>query len=357
MVCKQSLVGETIIRVACGDGQTIAVSLTGEVWGWGCYKDKEGKQWFNPTPTAAAPAKDIKKKQDTPILITGLKNIVEVACGASFNLALDTQGIVYSWGLGESGELGRKVPPMKSGSGEDLEYDKPAIYQHHITPGAMMIQRGDTAGQSLVRATGVKSIGCGAYHSFVSTVGDEVYSCGLNNYGQLGHPIASDKTAFWNLEEVKSLSGRGIIQMRGGMHHSLVLSSSGTVYSFGRGDSGQLGYQDDNVVSVGGSCSEPHALEMSSWRGFSATSSGPNGESSKIVQINCGGNHNLALANTGDVYTWGYGDMLALGHGDDADETIPRRLNFNKAKIKNITVTQVAGGGQHSAIIGRVVST
>lgn len=44
----ESLTSETIIRVACGDGQTIAVSTKGEVWGWGCYKDKEGKKWFNP---------------------------------------------------------------------------------------------------------------------------------------------------------------------------------------------------------------------------------------------------------------------------------------------------------------------
>lgn len=43
--------GASILRVACGDGQTIAVSAKGEVWGWGCYKDKEGKKWFNPSPT------------------------------------------------------------------------------------------------------------------------------------------------------------------------------------------------------------------------------------------------------------------------------------------------------------------
>ena len=39
---------ETIIGVACGDAQTIAVGTTGNVWGWGCYIDKEGKKFFNP---------------------------------------------------------------------------------------------------------------------------------------------------------------------------------------------------------------------------------------------------------------------------------------------------------------------
>jgi alpha-tubulin suppressor-like RCC1 family protein len=38
---------EIITGMSCGDGQTIAVSTTGNVWG--CYIDKEGKKFFNPT--------------------------------------------------------------------------------------------------------------------------------------------------------------------------------------------------------------------------------------------------------------------------------------------------------------------
>jgi regulator of chromosome condensation len=75
-----------------------------------------------------------------------------------------------------------------------------------------------------------------------------------------------------------------------------------------------------------------------------------------IKQISCGGNHNLALTASNEVYSWGYGDMLALGHGKEKDEPTPKKLNFKNAKIDNITVTQVAGGGQHSAIVGRVSS-
>jgi len=48
--------------------------------------------------------------------------------------------------------------------------------------------------------------------------------------------------------------------------------------------------------------------------------------------------------------------MLALGHGEEKDELLPKRLNFSRTAVKNIAVTQVAGGGQHSAIIGKVVT-
>jgi regulator of chromosome condensation len=54
------------------------------------------------------------------------------------------------------------------------------------------------------------------------------------------------------------------------------------------------------------------------------------------------------------VYTWGYGDLLALGHGKECDEPTPKKVNFKKAGIDNIKITMVAGGGQHSAIIGKV---
>ena len=80
--------------------------------------------------------------------------------------------------------------------------------------------------------------------------------------------------------------------------------------------------------------------------------------SQRVTAISCGGNHNLALTQSNSVYTWGYGDMLALGHGKETDEKIPRKLNFaskgSKDNISSITVTQIAGGGQHSAVIGKV---
>jgi hypothetical protein len=38
---------ERVVHVACGDSQTLALTVDGNVWGWGCYKDKEGRKWFD----------------------------------------------------------------------------------------------------------------------------------------------------------------------------------------------------------------------------------------------------------------------------------------------------------------------
>ncbi len=77
----------------------------------------------------------------------------------------------------------------------------------------------------------------------------------------------------------------------------------------------------------------------------------------RAISIACGSNHNLALTSDNSIYSWGYGEMFALGHGKDGDELFPRRLNFEAAKIDGIRITEVSAGGQHSAIIGRVLST
>jgi hypothetical protein len=45
--------------------------VLGKVWGWGCYKDKEGKKFFNASSTSPNPKKDIKRQQNTPQLIDG----------------------------------------------------------------------------------------------------------------------------------------------------------------------------------------------------------------------------------------------------------------------------------------------
>ena len=346
-----------MISVACGDGQTIALTASGEVWGWGCYKDKEGKKFFNPSPGVQNPVKDIKKQQNEPIKITGLPPIVEIACGSSFCLALCSTGRVYSWGLGECGELGRRVGPLKvkglnADGEEDMIYDLPAILNQHLTPQLMRVSTsgGREASDQGMPIETVKTIGCGSYHSLVVTIGGKAFSCGLNNYGQLGLVTGTgtdeDTESRPLLQEMSFFRDVPLLIVSGGVHHSLVLTADHRLFAFGRGDSGQLGAPQMEGKSAGAFSSQPLPVPLP------ASDKGAN-----VVTFSCGGNHNLVLLSNKDVYSWGYGDMLALGHGDERDENMPRRLNFSKSKIGNISVTKVAGGGQHSALIGEVLST
>lgn len=183
--------------------------------------------------------------------------------------AMCSDGSLYSWGLGECGELGRHAPPMKIKIGDEMEYDTANVLQFHLTPGKMYISKqgvvlSGTTGKpnndsQLVAVKDVKAFGCGAYHSMVAVVGDLVYACGLNNYGQLG--LGGDDTSAQDyLVPVPALRNKGIIALHGGMHHSLVLSSTGRMLTFGRGDSGQLGSSAASTKSAGDFSSTPVSI-------------------------------------------------------------------------------------------------
>ena len=92
----------------------------------------------------------------------------------------------------------------------------------------------------------VRAISCGSYH-VLAAVGNEVYSTGLNNYGQLGHGHTNNLDYFQSISLLKNI---GIIDVQCGLHHTIVLTTKGKLLGFGRGDSGQVGVPD--IASVAG---------------------------------------------------------------------------------------------------------
>ena len=64
-----------------------------------------------------------------------------------------------------------------------------------------------------------------------------------------------------------------------------------------------------------------------------------------ISSVSTGSRHTLALTDTGDVYSWGWGHLGQLGHGENRSLTQP-------TKIAALTkVTHISAGGVHSGCI------
>ncbi|TYZ57713.1 hypothetical protein PybrP1_006288 [[Pythium] brassicae (nom. inval.)] len=321
------------VQVVGGDCHTAVVTAAGQVFTWGSYKDKEGKPWCD----AATPAAAFKHKQARPMLIKGLANAVDVRCGSSFNAVRTTQGHVYTWGLGEMGQLGRAVESeMKDANGE---YRVDMVFREHLTPARV------TLGKDALPE--VKAIGCGSYHLLVSLAANGyLYATGLNNYGQLGVGSTANHA---ELQLVESLSTQNVAAVEGGTHHSVVLTNDGAVYTFGRADSGQLGMQDE--------CQTGDFKDRPQLVAFGAE--GTEKQTTKVVvrAIAAGSNHALALTETNALYAWGYGDMLALGNGVEQDEPRPRALDWRKTAFGDAEILQIDAGGQHSAVLARHVSS
>mmetsp|Transcript_16720 Transcript_16720/g.19348 ORF Transcript_16720/g.19348 Transcript_16720/m.19348 type:complete len:646 (+) Transcript_16720:223-2160(+) len=391
-----SSVEERIVKVCTGDCHSLCLSRTGRVYFFGAYKDKDGnKPWRDIAPTDD-PRKvhPLEKKrrdvapigsQDWPIHVWKLDGrVTDIQCGMAFNVAIVSKsenGITtkscYTWGLGECGEMSRDVTlPLRDTKYIFKANDKPcADYCVDKIESEYLVPRPVLWADSLNKRT-VESVACGGWHLLVvsKNVGDgqlTVHGSGLNNYGQLGldnKKISKEKgqeaNCVYRLTEIKSLKGKNIRQMAAGQHHSIVLDKSGkNLYGFGRMDYGQLGI-DSSRPKAGSSTFEPTPVHLV-----------PGEPNPVFTKIACGDQTNIALTAGGDVYTWGYGDTGALGHGieenedgiqvDCSDEFMPRKLDIlkkiNKQRASKgktpmtCKVHNLSSGGQHSALVCSLV--
>lgn len=110
-------------------------------------------------------------------------------------------------------------------------------------------------------------------------------------------------------------------------------SDTAEVLMWGRGEFGQLGSGDRRSTWV------PQVVDT--LRGL------------HVVQLSLGTSHSACLTESGAVYTWGYGGDGRLGHGDQADMLVPKRLD----RLSDERIVQVVCGELHTAALtddGRV---
>ena len=81
----------TVVKMACGFGQVLALNEAGEVWAWG--RNSDGQVGCGTTKKITAPQK------------LSLSGIVDIAAGGKFSLALDRDGVLWGWGKNESHQL------------------------------------------------------------------------------------------------------------------------------------------------------------------------------------------------------------------------------------------------------------
>ncbi|XP_024591916.1 E3 ISG15--protein ligase HERC5 isoform X2 [Neophocaena asiaeorientalis asiaeorientalis] len=165
-------------------------------------------------------------------------------------------------------------------------------------------------------------ITCGDYHSLALSKGGELFAWGQNSDGQLGVGRIFDSVPTPQI--VEHLSGVPLVQISAGEAHSMALSMSGNIYSWGRNDCGQLGLgHTDNKDS-------PSLIEML--------------DNQKVEFLACGGSHTALLTKGGLVFTFGAGKYGQLGHNSTQNELRPCLVTGLVGK----RVTQIACGRQHT---------
>jgi len=225
-----------IAKVAAGSNHSLALKSDGTVWAWGY--DYNGDLGDNDPNLASS---------STPVQVVGvgglgfLTNIVAVAAGDNYSMALKNDGTVYAWGDNQFGELG-------IGSADRLP---------HITPN-QVIGPGGTG-----FLTGVTQISAAQQHASAVKSDGTAWTWGANSFGELGNGDTNQNSTTSPVQVVAPGAGylTNVVAVQGGEYYGAALKSDGTLWAWGWNQYGQLGLgtSDSNVhvvpaqvVGVGG---------------------------------------------------------------------------------------------------------
>jgi len=233
-------------RLSCGQKHAVMIAQNGKVFMW---RENEKRCVLRGLPDRT-PART-------------------VSCGYTHTVILTGEGLVYVFGSNSKGELGlgdtqeRAYPtqvalkePVKIAEGGN-EYSAFVTCKNKILVcGSIEIETKTAihAGARLLTSPVETSIGmlennekickmsAGGRHILILTGRNKLYSAGSQEEQQLGRiPTNAEPSHSFGLVHFSGSPNHAIVQISAGANHSLVLFGNGSVYSFGKSSSGELG--------------------------------------------------------------------------------------------------------------------
>ena len=264
-------------NVITNGSHTISLREDGKVFTWG---DNTYGQLGNGTVITS----------DEPVEVTFPEEtiITQIAAGENHNVALDSNGNVWTWGRNNNYQIGN-------------------TRENQYTP------------YKVSNLPKVIKIAAGNNNTMVITENNELYAWGLNAYGDLGLGTYTNKVL---PKKVKGV--HDIIDISGGKSHYIVLNRAGEVFATGSNLYGQLGIGNNEI----GKINEFQKVEIKD----------------KIGTIDAGDISNIATTVDGYVYTWGGNTYSTLGTEDKENKNVPTKLK----DVKNIR--QASIGKTHTIL-------
>ena len=302
-----------VMAVAAGANHSLALKSDGTVWAFGLGTSGQLGQGSNSTSSA-------------PVQVVGLTGIVAIAAGDNHSLALKGDGSLYTWGVGTLGQLcdggvgNRNAPYLVTG----------------LQP--------------------VAAIGAGGNHSLIvlsSVAGSVMKACGKNTNGQLGTGSTSSG-ATSNPASVNLLSG--MASASGGSNYSLAVKQDSTAYGWGYNGYYQLGDNTNTQrlepVPLYGGFSGVATLVAGQFNSFAIKADGSlwaMGDNSygqqatgnttashvptavpgfpSVAAVGAGPNrHTIIVTTNGEVWGVGYNAHGELGDGTTSNQPTPVKI-------------------------------
>lgn len=361
-----ALDGKSVVSIQADAESVLAITSDGSVYTWGQEEEYclgTGRNTSTHVPT----------RLDLPPVITA-------AISPTHGCAVDKNGNLWVWGTRAIGagvalQHGQAVQPTAS-SGE---------YRGLFTRSTADPRRAGTIAVEKVIKTPVMldstlwdgvpvtAVSCGLNHTIFTLADGRVFGMGSNYEGALGlgddfDPVAASEDAVAKLAQkagfahamtnqtgrggerrrgsslrqpidypvqIPALSGKGIKKITCGKRHTLALTESGCIFSFGEDSYGQLG--QSSMRDSSRYLRTPKLIRDSL-------------EGVRVVDIATGDSHAAAVTSNGRVYVWGLGSDGQIGNGTTEFKNYSPVLNHH-LELAGVRAISVACGGGHTVVL------
>jgi len=306
-----TLSSNSVQMVSANGSHTLMIRSDGTLWAWGAGQYGRLGDGNTSNHNRAVPTQ-------IPLPAGATLPWIYVAAGGLHSAAIDSAGVLWTWGAAGQGQLGNGTT---TDSGTPARVSDP-------NPASPWV-----------------SVSAGARHTVALKADGTLWAWGENAQGAIGQGNVNSPGQYNTPQEVPAAGGNTWLAVSAGGYwdgsssyggHTIGIQSDGSLWAWGWNQSGQVG----NGTITSGS---PYGIGA-------PTNITPGGISFAGGSVSAGCWSSFAIDSNGTLWGWGGNGEYELGLGATGDQDVPQQIDTNP-------VWQSVSGGRYQTLAIRTDGT